>query len=392
MIDSTGSAVPGAEVSITNQDTNISAKLKASDSGQFVFPYLPAGVYTVSISAPGFVSFKESGVRLDTAQTARVDATLKVSNIETTVEVQAAAARIQTESTSVTGAIQANVIDAIPNITQNPLYYAFLQAGVQPRNNANSTTNDSSFGIGVNGRKQFSSVGINGGRAYTNDIQLDGLPVMGGGQNEAAVIPNTEGLQEVRVISNTFSAEYGRGQGIIQMSTKSGTNAFHGQGTYTIRNEALNANTNSNKANGLPRGVFKSHELGGALTGPIIRNRLFFSSSLHYLRFNSGSTPLSTVPTALEKVGNFSKTLIRETTGLPVPALVFNPYNVVQQGPDLFQRLPYPNAIVANNPAFAAAVYMNSFYPAPNRTPDDVYNTNNYSSTVVKSDPQQKVQ
>jgi len=70
--------------------------------------------------------------------------------------------------------------------------------------------------------------------------------------------------------------------------------------------------------------------LAERLTGPIIRNRLFFSSSLHYLRFNSGSTPLSTVPTALEKVGDFSKTLIRETTGLPVPAVVFNPYNVVQ--------------------------------------------------------------
>ena len=385
VLDSTGSAVPGAEVSITNQDTNISAKLKASDSGQFVFPYLPAGVYTVSISAPGFVSFKESGVRLDTSQTARVDAVLKVSNVETTVEVQAAAARIQTESTSVTGAIQANVIDAIPNITQNPLYYAFLQAGVQPRGYAYSTTNDNSFGIGLEARKQFSSVGINGGRAFTNDIQLDGLPVMGGGHNEAAVIPNTEGLQEVRVISNTFSAEYGRGQGIIQMSTKSGSNAFHGQGTYTIRNEALNANTNSNKANGLPRGVFKSHEIGGALTGPIIRNRLFFSSSLHYLRFNSGSTPLNTVPTALEKVGDFSKTLIRETTGLPVPAVVFDPYNVVQLGPDFFQRLPYPNAVVANNPAFSAAVYMNTFYPTPNRTPDDVYNTNNYISTVVKA-------
>src|SRR5207247_3836021 len=132
------------------------------------------------------------------------------------------------------------------------------------------------------------------------------LPGKGGGQKETAVIPNTGGLQEVRGISNTFSAEYGRGQGIIQMSTKSGSNAFHGQGTYTIRNEALNANSNSNKANGLPRGVFKSHEIGGALAGPIIRNKLFFSTSYHYLPFNRGATPLSTVPQALGKVGDFS--------------------------------------------------------------------------------------
>jgi hypothetical protein len=384
--DGTGAVVSGADVSIANQETNISATMSTSDSGQFVFPYLPAGQYTVTIKVPGFVTFKENGLRLETAQTARVDATLKISTVDSTVEVQAQAQAIQTESTSVTGALQAEAIDSIPNITQNPLYYAFLQNGVQPRNAATATTGDNSFGIGVNGRRQFSAVGINGGRAFTNDIQLDGLPVMGGGYNEAAVIPNTEGLQEVRVISNNFSAEYGRGQGVISMSTKSGTNKYHGQTTYTIRNEALNANTNSNKANGNPRGPFKSHEWGGALTGPIIKNRLFFSSSYHYLMFNKGTTNLSTVPTELERVGNFSQTMIRETTGLPVPAQVFNPYSVVQQGTDLYQRAPYPNAIVTNNsPAFAAAQYMYSFFPKANRTPDDVYNTNNYASATVQN-------
>ena len=171
------------------------------------------------------------------------------------------------------------------------------------------------------------------------------------------------------------------------MSTKSGTNQFHGQGTYTIRNEALNANTNSNKANGTPRGPFKSNEWGGALTGPIIKNRLFFSSSFHYLRLNRGVTNLATVPTDLERVGNFSQTLVRETTGLPVPAHVFNPYSVVQQSPNLFQRAPYPNAIVSkdSHAAFAAAQYRYSFFPQANRTPDDVYNTNNYSSATIQN-------
>jgi trimeric autotransporter adhesin len=145
-------------------------------------------------------------------------------------------------------------------------------------------------------------------------------------------------LQEVRVISNNFRAEYGRGPGVISMSTKSGTNAYHGQATYTIRNEALNANKNSNKANGSPRGPFQSCEWGGAHAGPILKNRLFFSTSYHYLMFNRGVTNLATVPTDLERVCNFSQTLIRETNGLPVPAMVFNPYSVVQQGPDLFER------------------------------------------------------
>src|SRR5437879_9693338 len=104
-----------------------------------------------------------------------------------------------------------------------------LQAGVQPSNATADTTTNTSFGIGVNGRRQYSAIGINGGRAFTNDIQLDGLPVMGGGYNEAAVIPNTEGLQDIRAISNNFSAEYGHGQGVSSVATKSGTNRRHGQ-------------------------------------------------------------------------------------------------------------------------------------------------------------------
>ena len=127
---------------------------------------------------------------------------LTVSQLGETVDVSAEAPLLQTDRTSVSGAIGAEMIEALPNITQNPLAYAFLQAGCRPaRRRARTPTTLNSFGIGVDGRRQWSAVGINGGRAFTNDIQLDGLPVMGGGYNEAAVVPNTEGLQEVRVIS-----------------------------------------------------------------------------------------------------------------------------------------------------------------------------------------------
>src|SRR5450432_1904524 len=110
--DATSAVVPGAAVSIVNQETNITANMNASEAGQFVFPYLPAGHYTVTVTVPGFVIFKESGLKLETAQTVRVDATLKPSSVETTVEVQAQAAHIQTDSTSVSGALQTEAIDA----------------------------------------------------------------------------------------------------------------------------------------------------------------------------------------------------------------------------------------------------------------------------------------
>jgi hypothetical protein len=380
--DASGAIVGTATASIVNQETSITSSVQTTESGQFTFPYLPAGRYTVTVSAAGFAVFKESGINLETAQTVRVDAALEVSSVETTVAVEARAAAIQTDSTSVTGATQAQVIDSIPNITQNPLYYATLQNGVQPRNETANSTSLSSFGIGVGGRAQFSAIGVNGGRAFTNDIQLDGLPIMGGGFNEAAILPNTEGLQEVRVISNNFTADYGHGQSVIAFSTKSGTNQYHGQADYMLRNEALNANTNSNKANGLARSAFKVNQFGGAVSGPIIKNKLFFFTSYHFLMFNQGQNYLQTVPTDLERKGNFSQTLL-SNAGAFVPVQVYNPFSVTQLATDLYQRAPFPNAIIPNPNPYTLHIY--SFYPAPNRTPDDPTNVNNFASSKVNT-------
>src|SRR6202011_1620564 len=345
-------------------------------------PYLEAGTYLIAITKAGFETFEATGVRIESSQTARVDAILRLGSTGTKIEVVATAEHLQTDSSSVSGATNSQEIDALPNVTQNPLYYAALQNGVQPRNNTSNSTTVGSFGIGVSGRAQFSAYGVNGGRAFENDIQLDGLPIMGGGFNEAAILPNTEGLQEVRVINNNFTAEYGHGQSVISLSTKSGTNQYHGEATYLLRNEALNANTNSNNANGLTRSAFKVNQFGGAISGPIVKNKLFFFSSYHYLRFNQGQNFLSTVPTDLERVGNFSKTFIN-AGGTPTPAQLFNPFSVTQQATDLYQRAPYPNAIIPNPNPFAVKMY--SFYPLPNRTPDDVYNANNYASSVVNT-------
>jgi trimeric autotransporter adhesin len=381
--DATGAVVPRAEVVVTNQDTGVSDKTVTNEAGLFTVPYLQAGNYTVAVTMTGFAPSRQSGISLSTASTVRVDVELRLGAVEQTVEVSAGAVQIQTESSNVSSAVQADTIAAIPNVAQNPMYYAMLQAGVQPRNATADTTGNNSFGIGINGRRQWSAMGINGGRAFTSDIQLDGLPVMGGGYNEASVVPNTEGLQEVRVISNNFTAEYGRGQGVVSMSTRSGTNQYHGQASYTIRNEALNANSNSNNANGIARTAFKVNEFGGSVGGPIVKDKLFFFSSYHYLRFNRGSTSLMTVPTALEKVGNFSETKIRDATGAAVPAQIFDPFNITQLGPDLYRRAAIPGAIMPNPSPQALLMY--SYYPSPNRTPDDAFQANNFSATTIQT-------
>ncbi len=381
--DPSGAVVTGADVSVTNTGTNVSYATKTNQSGLFTVPYLEEGTYSVAITKGGFETFTETAVHLNPSETARVDAILQVGSASAKVEVTASAQQLQTDSSSVSAGVNAQVIAAIPNITENPLYYASLQNGVVPRNEtANSQTNNS-FGIGVAGRAEFSAIGVNGGRAFENDIQLDGLPIMGDGFNEASIIPNEEGIQEVRVINNNFTADYGHGQSVMAITTKSGTNQFHGQVNYTIRNEALNANTWGNNEQGIRRPAFKVNDFGGALTGPILKDKVFFAVSYHYLRFNQGQAYLETVPTALERAGNFSQTFQQGANGQPSPAQLFNPFSATQIASNLYQRAPYPNAIIPNpNPE---AVHILSLYPMPNRTPNDVYNTDNFASYVINT-------
>jgi Carboxypeptidase regulatory-like domain len=381
--DQSGAVVMDASVTVTDSETNIAYPTKTTGAGFYTVPYLQPGIYSVSVSKAGFETFTESGIHLDPSQTARVDATLRIGSAAARIEVTAAAAQLQTENSTVSAGVSSQVIDAIPNITENPLYYVTLQNGVQPRNETSTSQTLNSFGIGVAGRAEFSAIGVNGGRAFENDIQLDGLSIMGDGFNEASIIPNEEGIQEVRVISSNFTADHGRGQSVMAITSKSGTNQFHGQVSYLIRNEALNANTWGNNEQGIRRPAFKVNDFGGAISGPIHKDTLFFASSYHYLRFNQGQTYLETVPTDLERVGNFSQTLQQNANGVPVPAQLFNPFSVTQIGSNLYQRAPFPNAIIPNPNPYAKYIY--SLYPEPNRTPDDIYNTNNFTATVVNT-------
>ena len=389
--DPTGAIVIGAKVAVTDSETHESYATTTTRTGDYTVPYLETGTYSVTISKAGFKQFVVQSLHLDPAQTARMDASLTVGATTETIEVQALPQQLQTESSDISGVTSATVIDSVPNITENPLYYTSLQNGVTPRNETSNSQTLNSFGIGVAGRAEFSAFGVNGGRAFENDIQLDGLPIMGNGFNEATIVPNLEGIQEVQVISNNFSAEYGHGQGVLSLSTKSGTDKLHGQVSYLLRNEALNANTSSNKARGIARPAFKVNDVGGALSGPIRKDVLFFASSFHWLGHNQGATNLVTVPTALERTGDFGATLVAGQSSTPVPAQIFNPFSVTAINSNLYQRAEFPKSTHCSSYGCgdiipspnSVGLALLALYPMPNRTPDDVYNTNNFSTYVI---------
>jgi hypothetical protein len=153
--DPTKAVIPGATVIVVNQDTNSRTELATNEAGLFTAPYLPAGTYSIEVSIPGFATFRRTGIVVATAETARVSVELSVSKVGETVDVSAEAPMLQTDRTSVSGAVGAEMIEALPNITQNPLAYAYLQAGALPRVAASDTQNPNSFGSAWTGGVSF---------------------------------------------------------------------------------------------------------------------------------------------------------------------------------------------------------------------------------------------
>jgi Carboxypeptidase regulatory-like domain len=390
--DSNGAVIPGATVSVTNQATNVVATTVTNDTGGFTVPYLSSGTYSIDVEKPGsgFAKYSQLNIVVSTTQTVQVPVVM-TAGIAASVSVTTESAALQSNSATVQSLVNERVVQTIPNITHNPFAYATLQAGVVPRGLFGNTQSTTSFGIGIDGRRQASAVGINGGSAFSNDIVLDGVSIQGSAWNETAVLPNQDSLQEVRVITNNFTAEYGRAQGVVIFTTKSGSNDFHGTGFYRIRNEALNANGFQNNATRIPRGPFKSNTFGGTLGGRIIRDKAFFFVSYEGLRFHRAYNYLLTVPTAAERNGDFSNTYV-SVGSQAVPIKIYNPFSATRVGTtSVFNRTQFPTftdsqGVVRTLPLPASAInafgraILNS-YPMPNRAPDDIFNTNNFFSS-----------
>jgi trimeric autotransporter adhesin len=316
--DASRATVPQAEVTVRNQDTNVAQTAQTNAAGEFTVSYLAAGRYEVGVRKAGFKAYEQTDIAVTTGQTVRADIALAVGALEASVEVVANATQLQSEASNVQGAVDTRVIESIPNITQNPLNYVLLQAGVVSKTQMLDSAGPDSVGVGYNARRNFSAFSINGGQAFTNDIQMDGLTIQGSAWNEVTVLPNTDGIQEVRVVSNNFTAEYGRGQGVIAIASKSGTNQIHGSGSFRMRNEGLNANTFANNARSIARPKFRLNEYSGTVGGPVVipkvfngKDRLFFFTSLQRMTHNDTAEWMGTVPTDLERQGDFSQTLAK---------------------------------------------------------------------------------
>ncbi|HYW42199.1 MAG TPA: carboxypeptidase regulatory-like domain-containing protein [Bryobacteraceae bacterium] len=366
--DPSGSSIVGASVSAKDLDRGTDWPTKTNEDGIYAFPRIPVGRYELKVEAAGFKTYVNSEVALEVNQRARVDVAMQVGAITESVSVVGEAPLLQTDTTQVGAVIAASLIDHTPLISRNPIALTLLTAGVT--NPDPSTFNSGQRGAG--GGRPY----VNGNREEDNNFMLDGVDNNFTSDNLVSYQPNPDALEEVKLITNNASAEFGNFQGgIINMVIKSGTNQFHGDLFEYFRNDKLNANNWGNNWNGVPRGPLRWNQFGGTLGGRIFKDKLFFFIDYQGLRRNSPPTlSATTVMPSAWRTGDFSALLDTSQTGAKSPIQLYNPFSLDSS---TGLRAPFPNNVIPQSMLDPAAVKLmtSTFYPQPQYSR---FSTSNY--------------
>src|SRR6266481_8115680 len=296
--DSSGAVLAKVKVTATNEATGISRETQTNDNGDYVFPEVPVGTYTLSFDSSGFKNLVRKGVTLQVNQVITLNMTMQIGASKEVVEVTSEAPLVDTTSTQLGAVADARSISQLPLNARDTYQFLQLQPGVT-----------STVGSGnqiVYGSDKAGSVSVNGGRGRANNFSVNGGDANDQFVNLPTVQPSPDSIEEFRVLTNTFDAEYGRNSGsVVNVITKSGSNAFHGNVYEFFRNTVLNANPYCFPA---IQGVvcdkpkFNQNQFGGTFGGPIKKDQTFFFISYEGRRIRQGiPSPAVTVPTVAER-------------------------------------------------------------------------------------------
>ena len=377
--DASGAVIAGATVAAVNDGTGLKRDAVTNEQGNYLLSPLPPGVYRVSVTKTGFRSVARTSLTLAVDQTVRMDIALELGTVSETVEVSATGAQVDQDTSALGQVIDGAKVLNMPLNGRSPIRLTQLTPNVAVAPTANGQFQD----IPVN-LMDDSMISINGGRARSNEVLVDGIPTTTGFVNVMTTVPNVDSTQEFKVQSNNLSAEWGRfGGGVINISTRSGTNQLHGSLYEFLRNDAFDANEFFNRGAGRDIPAFRMNQFGYSAGGPIVlpkiyngRNRSFFFTDYQGSRWRRGQIARTTVPTALQGRGDFSRTLAQN--GQPI--LIFDPLttrpNPAQAG--RFLRDAFPGNVIPSNRFDPVARAMAAYYPAANTTGDPFTENNNY--------------
>ncbi|MDZ4802988.1 MAG: TonB-dependent receptor [Bryobacteraceae bacterium] len=368
--DNTGSVVANAKVAVTNTGTNAKLDVATNSDGGYTAPLLPPGSYSVVVSSPGFKAFEQSGIRLQIQQQARVDVVLQVGGVNESVTVTADAAVVEATSSSVGKVVDNKRIAELPLNTRNVYALTYLTPGVTG---------------GIGNAHNGVSFSVNGARGGTFDILVDGssaaFPTVNGFAG-VSVFPSVDAVGEFKMQAQNYNAEFGRSiTAVLNIVYKSGGNQFHGSAYEFLRNSVLDANTFFNNQRGIGLSSFKRNQFGGTFSGPLRRNKLFFLGSFEGLRERSFAERLTTVPTALEREGNFSQTRSSATQGITM----YDPFTTRANPTGAGSiRDVFPGNIIPAARFDPVARNLLKYFPTPNQPGDARGQNNFYASGSAK--------
>jgi len=294
--DPSGASVAAATVTLINEATHAARDVQSGASGEYIFIEVPVGTYEIDVTQTGFKKYVHKGIALDLNEVISVDITLQLGSSAERVEVTGAPPVIDTTSTQLGAVVNERSSTQLPLNERDVYQLLQLQPGVQSQIGNNLFYGSDKPGV----------VTVNGGRGRSNNYSVNGGDGNDLFANLPAVQPSPDSIEEFRVISNSFDAEYGRNSGaVVNVVTKSGTNEFHGSVYEFFRNDVLNAHGFSFQPT--PKPPFKQNQFGGTIGGPVIKDKVFFFGSYEGRRIVRGIVSQQVpVPTAADEAGDFS--------------------------------------------------------------------------------------
>jgi hypothetical protein len=374
--DDSNAVVPGATVSVTNTETNVTRTTTTSDSGEFVVAELKPGTYTVTVERSGFKKTEQPVFKLDVNQVVRLNVALQIGSTSEKIEVTSAEPLIESQTSSIGQVIEQKQVNDLPLNGRNFIQLAYLSPGVNAGPVGAASTVPQQGGIPENERSS-GAIQVNGLTATNNNFLLNGFDNNEQQIGFEIIQPSVDAIQEFKVQTNNAGADIGRGGAVVNVVLKSGTNQVHGSAFEFLRNSALDAKNYFDDPNS-PIPPYKQNQFGGTFGGPIIKNKAFFFVDYQGTRIRQSQTVISSVPALRYRAGDFSDLLQKDSQGNIIGGQLYLPSTT---NPNVGTPIPNNNLAPYMNPTSLNVVNV---FPEPN-LPGDF---NNYLSNPLYSNNQ----
>ena len=382
VMDPSQAPVPDASIAVINTKTGLSYAVATTAYGYYTVRFLPPGTYSVSVSKTGFQKSVQPNTVVATATSPTVNFTLSLGAVSETVTVTEQVAQLETQNAD-KGSIIDNVrMSNTPTQGHNIMGITWAAAGVTVATNAKSFTPYDNSGS--------TSISISGGQVKSNEMLIDGVPNRGGTEGGLyGTIPTQESVAEMKVLASAYSAEYGRTTGgVINITTRSGNNEFHGEGYFFNRSVTFAANTferNLAKQGRLP---VHFDQYGFVVNGPVFKNKVFFNSGWGRLHSGTKKSYIGHVPTELERSGNFSDSWYNKS-GVKALLQIYDPWSIKQDpATGKYARTPLTGNVIPSSRLNPVGKALWKYIPLPNAAGDPISRANNYapSGGAAKAD------